>query len=88
MGPVPILCDRYLQHPLLLIQSQSQTLRVNEHLKHELLWMRQFRIARAARLSCNQELRSSILVKLSLLDVCGGTELAAMLAVKSWQVLN
>ena len=32
MGPLPILCDRYLQHPLSLIQSQLQTLRVNEHL--------------------------------------------------------
>ena len=31
MGPVPILCDRYLRHPLLLIQSQSQALHVNEH---------------------------------------------------------
>ena len=31
MGPVPILCHRYLRHQLVLIQSHSQTLRVNEH---------------------------------------------------------
>ena len=33
MGLVPILCDRCLRHPLSLIQSQLQTLRVNEHLQ-------------------------------------------------------